>query len=127
MPQSDTKIRKLAEARILARAQDEAAFRDLLLKDPRRAFKEEFGVALPPTLNVQVIEEPADTLILAVPARPAAAGSLSDAQLEQVSGGWYLSNAFIGGTDCGGSGGGKGQTTWLEAIAIAMGSSLDRP
>jgi hypothetical protein len=52
MPQSDTKIRKLAEGRILARAQDDAAFRELLLKDPRRAFKEELGVALPPTVRI---------------------------------------------------------------------------
>jgi hypothetical protein len=125
MTRSDTKIRKLAEARILARAQDDAAFRELLLKDPRRAFKDEFGVAFPPTVKVQVIEEPSDTLILAVPARPAAAGSLSDAQLEQVSGGWYHSHPFIGSSDSGGTGG-KGQMTWLEAIAIAMGNSEGR-
>ena len=87
MTQDETRIRKLAEAGLLEHARNDAAFRELLLKDPRQAFKEEFGVVFPPSVRVQAIEEPANTLIVVVPAKPVMAGSLSDDQLEAVSGG----------------------------------------
>jgi hypothetical protein len=91
--------RKVFEARILARASDDPAFRERLLKNPIAAFEEEIGRPFPRTLKVQVLEEPVDTLTLVVPAAPLPGGELSDAQLDGVAGGslWTDIKQFLGG------------------------------
>jgi hypothetical protein len=95
MTQDGTKVRNLVETRLLARAQDDRVFHDLLLENPRQAFEREFGVALPPGVKMKVIEEPVDSFVLVLPAQPPAAGDLTDSQLEQVTGGFsMLQSAF---------------------------------
>jgi hypothetical protein len=109
MTQDRTEIRKLAEARLLTHAQDDTAFDDLLRRDPRQALKEEFGVTVPASVKMRVIEEPADTMILVVPARTDE--SLSDAQLEQVAGGRRRRAS---------------SSSFYEALAKAWGEQLSR-
>jgi Nitrile hydratase, alpha chain len=84
--------RKQIEASLIAKAQAEPAFRKALLNNPKAAIEKEFGVALPAGSELKVVEETASTNYLVLPA--IAVGDLSDADLENVAGGWY--GAFYG-------------------------------
>jgi hypothetical protein len=78
------------EARVIARAVQDPAYRARLLADPRAAFAE-LGLSIPPEVKIQAVEETAGQYYLVLPAleragRRAGAG-LSDSQLEAVVGG----------------------------------------
>lgn len=82
--------RKMFEARLMMRAMEDDAFRELLLKNPRAAVEQEMGKPLPASFKVSVVEEPNDTLVLVVPPKASPGGEMSDAELEAVAGaGWY--------------------------------------
>jgi hypothetical protein len=74
-------------ARLLGRAMTDELFRQQLLADPKAAIREALGITLPDSLEVQVMEETASRLCLVLPARPRAAGALSEEQLSAVAGG----------------------------------------
>jgi hypothetical protein len=76
------------EARVIARAVQDPAYRARLLADPRAVFAE-LGLSIPPEVEIQAVEETAGQYYLVLPAAAArrAGASLSDAQLETVAGG----------------------------------------
>jgi hypothetical protein len=76
------------EAQVIARAVQDPAFRARLLADPRAVFAE-LGLSIPPEIQIRAVEETAGQYYLVLPAvaeRPSGA-SLSDTQLEAVTGG----------------------------------------
>ena len=98
------------EARVIARAVQDPAFRARLLADPRAAFAE-LGLNIPPEVKIEAVEETAGKYYLVLPALERAGrragASLSDAQLEAIAGGWEASTISItdscntGWTGCG--------------------------
>ena len=82
--------RKNTEWRLIEKAWKDEEFRRSLLSDPAGTVSRELGIALPPGVEVKVLEETSDTFVLVIPARPDSAGSgkLSAAELDQVAGGW---------------------------------------
>ena len=83
--------RAAMEQRIVQRSLEDDAFRQLLLADPRAAVEQELGAQLPSGVQVQVVEETADTVFLVIPPSSQAGGDegeLSDSELESVAGGW---------------------------------------
>ena len=71
--------------RLIEKATVDEAFRARLLADPGAAVEAETGVAVPAGFTLEVHEDTADASHLVLP--PAAGAALSDADLEQVSGG----------------------------------------
>lgn len=81
---------------ILDRACTDMAFRDRLLKDPREAIFETFGVMIPPNFHIKFIERGAgvDALVVLPDVAESESGELSDEDLEAVSGGVEESAAW---------------------------------
>ena len=71
------------QAKIVGKASADEGFRARLLGDPKGAIAQEFGVAMPASLSVEVHEESANTAHLILPA----AGSLTESELEAAAGG----------------------------------------
>lgn len=82
----DTKVSMLEK--LLAKAEEDADFRGRLLASPRSALKEVFDIEVPDDFNVVVHEEDARTAHLVLPA----SAELSDAQLQQATGGIFCGN-----------------------------------
>jgi hypothetical protein len=72
---------------IVARAQQDPAYRQALLADPRAAVEQAFGHELPANLRVHVIEQEPDTIYLLLPPARQASEELSEAELDTVAGG----------------------------------------
>jgi hypothetical protein len=80
------KNREQAEEVIVARAREDAAFRQQLLADPKGALSSNYGVRIPEGVQVSVLQESRKQRFLVL---PAAAGDeeLSEEELANVSGG----------------------------------------
>jgi hypothetical protein len=59
--------REELERRVLERAVEDAAFRQLLLSDPHAALSDLLGAELPQRLQVQVVQETPDSLCIVLP------------------------------------------------------------
>lgn len=70
---------------ITQKAAGDALYRQALLSDPKGLLEKHLGQALPDWLNVQVVEEKADTVYVIAP--HVAADELDDADLEMIAGG----------------------------------------
>ena len=68
---------------VLAKASDCEEFRAALIDDPRTALKDNFGVQIPDSLNVQVHEDSAEHVHLVLPDD----GRLNEDELASLSGG----------------------------------------
>ena len=97
------------QAKIVGKASADAGFRARLLGDPKGAIAQEFGVAIPASLSVEVHEESATTAHLVL----AAAGSLTESELEAVAGG------IQGGV------GGSGQEGAEKTLKPHLGDRID--
>ena len=88
------------EARVIAQAVQDPAFRARLLAEPRAVFAE-LGLNIPPEVRIQAVQETAEQYYLVLPAAAArrAGTSLSDADLERVAGG--AATVYAGWTGCG--------------------------
>ena len=77
------------ERRLIEKSVEDESFRQRLMEDPKGAVEEELGTRLPEEVRVVTVEETQDTIYLVLPATPMAgaeSGTLSDQQLESVSG-----------------------------------------
>lgn len=84
--------REEMERRIIQRSLQDEDFRRMLLADPKAAVEQELGMPLPEEVQIQAMEETADTIYLVLPSSPAGAGAgggLSDRDLEAVAGGGW--------------------------------------
>ena len=74
---------------LIARAWADPAFRKALLSSPRETIARELGAAIPPEVEIEVVEETPTRLYVVLPAAPpaGAAGELSEADLGAVAGG----------------------------------------
>ena len=79
------------QQRVVSKAMADETFRDELLRDPRAVVQREAGMKVPEHLRLQVLEAPANTLYLVLPAAQSQTNELSDEELEGVSAGgnWY--------------------------------------
>ena len=89
------------EAKLIAKAIEDTDFRKALLDDPKAAIEKEFNSAVPEGLSIKVVEEEPNTLTIMLPQQIAGEGdTLSDEQLEAVSGGGFgcnvVSSGFVG-------------------------------
>lgn len=76
------------EAKLIARAVKDDAFRQQLVDNPKQVLADELGTnVLPADVDVHVVEEKAGSFYLVLPPKAAADAELSDADLERASGG----------------------------------------
>ena len=98
---------------IVARAQNDPAYRQALLADPRAVLEQAFGHELPPNLRVQAIEQEPDTIDLLLPPAAQASEELSEAELDSVAGGIGQPTAFTV------AGGGQNPTIFTVTSGIS--------
>ena len=82
--------RKELEAEVMAKAMEDDTFRVLLKSDPKKAIAQIIGKELPEALNIQIVEETADTLVIGLPPKLEEAvedAELTDDALDNVAGG----------------------------------------
>jgi len=72
------------EKLVIARANADPEFRKQLLQDARKAFKDAFGLDLPPGVEVKAVEETGSCFYIVLPRPP---DELSDEDLAKVAGG----------------------------------------
>jgi hypothetical protein len=87
MSEAAARTRSELEAQIVARAWADEGFRERLRADPHAAVAEVTGVAVPESIEIEVLEETPEKGYLVIPLNRAA---ISDEQLEAVSGGMPL-------------------------------------
>jgi hypothetical protein len=78
------------ERMLVQRSIEDEDFRRRLLEEPKAAVEQELGARLPKEVQVQAVEETADTIYLVLPSASAVGdqgGELSERQLEAVAGG----------------------------------------
>ena len=78
---------------IVTRALTDAAFKERLMADPAKVFKEQ-GIAVPPGVEIRVLENTDTVVHLTLPAS-AAAGELSETELAGVTGGLNLGAIMV--------------------------------
>ncbi|MCW5315517.1 NHLP leader peptide family natural product precursor [Nostoc sp. KVJ3] len=94
--QEQAQTRQDIEARIIAKAWKDEAYKQELLTNPKAAIEREFGVEFPADVKVQVLEENSTSLHFVLPMSPVAiAQELSEEQLEAIAGGVGLSAVLI--------------------------------
>ena len=77
------------QAQLVERASRDPAFRQELLANPKAVITREYGLAIPASVEVRVVEETPTMGYLVLPPVPTRAGQeLSDQDLEAVAGGW---------------------------------------
>src|SRR5262249_25904275 len=83
--------RRDLEAKIVALAWKDDAFRKKFLADPKAQFEEKLGTKLPASLKMSAHQEDENSLYFVIPMKPKAIGELSDEDLEKVAGGTDIS------------------------------------
>jgi hypothetical protein len=81
--------RQQALQSLLSRSASDLAFRNDLLREPRRMLEEALDCALPEDFTVQVVENRGADLSVVLPDVAAAEEALSDEDLEAVAGGMF--------------------------------------
>lgn len=90
---SDEGEKKFGE--IISKCWKDSAFKKRFLSDPKGVLKEH-AIELPPNVQVKVVENTADQLYITLPPSPQASGrEMSDAQLDQVSGGVFTLSSSV--------------------------------
>jgi len=96
---------------LITRAWSDEAFKALLMADPAKAVEAAYGLKLPASVTLKVLEETEDTRYLVVPYRPSTADELTDEDLAAVAGGMSASNEVTSG--------GSTRSTILRGISIS--------
>ena len=86
--QEQAQTRQDIEARIIAKAWKDEAYKQELLINPKAVIEREFGVEFPAPVKVQILEENPSSLYFVLPISPLViAQDLSEEQLEAIAGG----------------------------------------
>ncbi len=86
--QEQAQTRQDIEARIIAKAWKDEAYKQELLSNPKAVIEREFGVEFPADVKVQILEENPTSLYFVLPISPVTiAQELSQEQLEAIAGG----------------------------------------
>lgn len=93
--EASPRTRETIERELATKAWQDDAFMDELRSNPKAVIAREYGVQLPDSMNLKVVEEDASTLYLRIPPNPSNV-ELSDEQLELVAGGEVVVTAVIG-------------------------------
>jgi hypothetical protein len=88
-------LRQQVERRLVDRAFRDAAFRSLLIDDPKAAIRAEFGIMVPAGLTVTVLEETSNSLYLVLPNQDREE-MLTDADLDELTRGTFESTGLGG-------------------------------
>jgi hypothetical protein len=72
---------------LITRAWSDETFKALLLSDPAKAVEQAFGLALPASLTIKVLEETETVRYVVIPYRPQPCADLTDADLAAIAGG----------------------------------------
>jgi hypothetical protein len=88
------------QQRIIQKATRDGEFRRLLHADPHAAIKNELGIEVPSGKKIVILEESPQTLYVVLPAAAAAAGELTDAELE-IAGGAATTGFSLSPVNCG--------------------------
>lgn len=84
----ELQTRKDIEARIIAKAWKDEAYKHELLTNPKVVIEREFGMEIPEEVSIQVTEENPTSLYLVIPISPEIEGvELSEEELEVLAGG----------------------------------------
>jgi hypothetical protein len=94
-PAGSTLTRHDLEAKIVKRSWENEAFRKEFSSDPRGTAAKYLKVPEAELPKIVVHEETAGTWHIVIPAKPANAKELSEADLERVAGGLWVSQVFI--------------------------------
>ena len=76
---------KELEAQLIARAWTDEAFTEELRRHPKATIEREMGQRLPADVNVRVLDEPANTLYLVIPAKPDSLSELDELSEEELT------------------------------------------
>jgi hypothetical protein len=83
------KQRKEYEQQLIEKAMKDEAFRKQLVMDPATAIETEFGIKIPETITINVLEENSHSFYVVLPAKKRETDDeLTDVELEQVAGGY---------------------------------------
>jgi Nitrile hydratase, alpha chain len=88
---------------IIAKAMKEETFRQALLSNPKTVIERALGISVPQGVTIAVHQDTPTTLHLVLPAQVQTATELSDAELEQATGGFWCELRSLGA--CSGWGG----------------------
>ncbi len=85
------------QEQIITKAMKEETFRQELLRNPKEAIERTLGISVPQGVTIAVHQDTPTTLHLVLPAQVQTATELSDAELEQATGGvWCHDSADLG-------------------------------
>jgi hypothetical protein len=84
---AEAMMRDEFEATLIRRAWRDPAFRERLVKDPKKTIEAEFGRAVAADCEIVVVDESQGKVGIVIPVPPPAGAALSDQDLEKVAGG----------------------------------------
>lgn len=94
-PQAEPKYtREKVEAELAGKAWQDPAFMEELRTNPKAVIAKEYGLQIPDSVELKVIEETPNTIYLRIPPNPSDL-ELSDEQLEMVAGGEFIVSATV--------------------------------
>jgi hypothetical protein len=94
-PQAEPKYtREKVEAELAGKAWQDPAFMEELRTNPKAVIAKEYGLQIPDSVELKVIEETPNTIYLRIPPNPGDL-ELSDEQLEMVAGGEFVVSATV--------------------------------
>ena len=90
------------------------SYRERLTSDPKEVIQRQFGLEVPASVSVKVLQETADTVYVVLPHSVSEGDELSDADLEAVAGG----HSIVKEADCSDSDGALNTVNNFEASLI---------